>query len=236
VRRQNYAFLALVLLAVVSLAAEGAQASTIIKLNLGGDAGADIEFDGTTLSTADDGDAATTGDQNTDAEFLTFLDGVAADILDDVASFTLDGLTEDGPAVLLPGGLVGQGFNDGALSLYDAANVLLLSATLDGSVLIGTIGGTATGSVFTTEFATVTGGTLAPFIDPTTLTLSISLVDVNDGAGLFVLAGAAPFLDVFHADATLLMDAEEREVAEPATALLLLGATLAGAMRLRRTR
>jgi hypothetical protein len=236
VRRQNSAFLAFVLFAVVSLAAQGAQASTIIKLSLGGDAGADIEFDGSTLSTADDGDAATTGDQNTAVEFLTFLDGVAADILDDVASFTLAGLAEDGLAVLLPGGLVGQGFNDGTLSLYDAANTLLLSATLDGAVLVGTIGGTATGSVFTTEFGTVTGGTLAPFIDPSTLTLSISLVNVNGGTGFLVLPGAAPILDPFRADATLLIDAEERDVPAPGAALLVLGATLAGVARVRRTR
>jgi hypothetical protein len=82
----------------------------------------------------------------------------------------------------------------------------------------------------------VTGGTLAPFIDPSTLTLSISLVDINDGSGLFVLAGAAPFLDVFRADATLLIDAEERDVPAPGAALLMLGATLAGVARARRSR
>jgi hypothetical protein len=234
VRSRNLAFIAAVLFAQVSLAAQGAQASTILKLSLGGDAGADIEFDGTTLSTADDGDAATTGDQNTDAEFLTFLDGVAADILD-VASFTLDGLTADGAPVIINGVVVGQGFNDGALSLYDAANSLLLSATLEGSVLTAMIGGTATGSLFTASFATVTGGSLAPLIDPGTLTLSISMVDINGGAGVGVAGiGAVPVLEPFSADATLLIDAEEQEVTEPASALLLLGAALASVAARRR--
>jgi hypothetical protein len=233
--RRSSAFLAALLFALLGLTAQGAQASTILKLSLGGDAGADIEFDGTTLSSADDGDAATTGEQNTSVEFLTFLDGFA-DILDDVASFTLDGLTVDGPPVIIMGVLVGQGFNDGALSLYDAANVLLLSATLDGSVLTAIIGAPATGSVFTAGIATVTGGTLAPLIEPDTLTLSISMVDINGGAGVSVVGfGAVPVLEPFTADATLLFDAEERRAPEPGSALLL-GAALVGAVRLRRGR
>src|SRR3989304_3036952 len=82
--------------ALVGMVAAPAHAGTIIKLSLGDDALFDIEFDGTTLSTVDDLIPATTGDQNTNAEFLDFLS--EPDITDGLGSFTLDGLMVDGAA------------------------------------------------------------------------------------------------------------------------------------------
>lgn len=199
-----------------------ASGGTILKLGLGSDPPADIEFDGITLSTVDDGNAGSLGDQNTAVEFQDFLDGFA-DILTPIASFTLDGLVTDGPASVFFGSLVVQPFTGGSLALYDPSNVLLLSATLDASVLTGALGPPATGALFTTSFSTVTGGTLAPYIDLDTLTLSMSLTNIDAGGGLSVTEEE---LDPFVADVTLNIAAEQ--VPEPASVVLLLvGAALA---------
>ena len=63
----------LTIVAVVGLLTSSASAGTIIKLDLGGDTAPDIRFDGTTLSTMNDGNAGTTGAQDTDADFQDFL-------------------------------------------------------------------------------------------------------------------------------------------------------------------
>jgi hypothetical protein len=202
--------------ALVCIAGEHTFAGTIIKLSLGGDAVSDIEYTGGgagVLSTEDDLNAGTTGDQNTAVEFLDFLDPVIADIPTSTASFTLDGLTAAGPATVVNGSLLAQSFAGGSLFLYDddAANTLLLSGTLGTSVLTGPIGPPATGALFTTSFAVVTGGSLAQYIDPASLTLSMSLSDVNGGAGFSVTPApvfpppvvSAGVLNAFTADATL---------------------------------
>ncbi|MGD9723445.1 MAG: hypothetical protein AB7O59_18710 [Pirellulales bacterium] len=111
-----------------------ASAGTILKLGLGGDAPSDIEFDGLLLSTIDDGDGTTAGDQNTNVDFQDFLIFIP-DILTPIASFTLDGLTVSGPPTVFGGVLVFQDFAGGMLELYDPGNTLLLSASLSTSVL-----------------------------------------------------------------------------------------------------
>jgi hypothetical protein len=220
-------------LAVVGIAVCGiaclvpidASAGTILKLGLGGDPANDIEFDGTTLRTVADADATTLGDQNTNVEFLDFLDSVMFDILTSTASFTLDGLDVSGSATTIAGVLVIQDFTGGTMELYDDFNVPLLSATLDTSVLTGPIGPPATGAVFSTSFGTVTGGTLAPHIAPNTLSLSMSLTNVNGGSGLSVSGPGGTVLDPFDADATLNIAAEQ--IPEPASAVpMVLGAAL----------
>ncbi len=212
--------------ALVSFVCGTSSAGTIIKLGLGSDTPADIEFDGTTLSTIDDGDAGTTGGQNTNIDFLDFLTSFP-NILTPTASLDLDGLTASGPATVFAGVLVIQNFTGGTLEIYDPANTLLLSGTLDDSTLTGPLGPPATGALFTTSFGLVTGGLLAPLIDADTLTLSMSFSDINDGAG-FSVAGIAPLLNPFTADGTLSIAAEP--IPEPATALLaLLGCLLIAA-------
>ena len=210
-------------------------AGTIIKLSLGGDSAADVEFSGGaagTLSTVDDGIAATTGEQNTAVEFLDFLEGVASDILTSTASFTLDGLVADGPAGVFVGSLVLQEFTDGTLELYDAGNTLLLSGSLASSALAGPLGPPATGGLFTTSFSLVTGGTLAPYILADSLTLSMSLTSINGGAGLTVTPPPPAIppllhsgdLNPFTADTTVSIDGE---IPEPTSiALLLAGGAL----------
>lgn len=202
-------------------------AATIIKLSLSSSP-IDIEFDGTTLSTADDGVVTTAGDQNTSALFIDFLDSKHADILATDASFSLNGLATAGLATPFPTVnpvLVIQNFTGGTFSLFDTDNTVLLTGSLDDSTLTGPIGPPATGALFTTSFGQVTGGTLAPYIDPTSLTLSMNFTQINGGAG-FSLGSAAPSLNPFTADASVNIAGE---VPEPmAAALVLLGVALGG--------
>jgi hypothetical protein len=235
-------------LCAFALAAQPCNAGTIIKLSLGGDSAPDIEFTGGAggvLSTADDSAVpATTGDQNTAVEFLDFLEPVTADILTPTASFSLDGLVASGSATVLGGVVVFQSFAGGTLELYDPANVLLLSGTLGLSALSGTLGPPGTGGLFTTSFATVTGGTLAPYIDPNSLSLSIALAGINGGAGLSVVPLPPPppppvgfslgILDAFTADASVEIAGEF--VPEPSSSALALLAGMCGAASARRKR
>jgi len=227
---------------ILSAAASSSFAGTIIKMTLDG-SGPDVEYTGGTFSTFDDGNGATTGDQNTAIEFLDFLDSVESDVPLPVASFALNGLLATGPATVFNGVLVLQNFAGGILELYDSGNSLLLSGLLTTSAMTAPLGPPATGGLFTTSFAAVTGGSLAPYIDPLTMTFSMSLADINGGAGLSVTpAPSMPFppihlavLNDFTADATASIAAEP--IPEPASvAMLLVGAVvaLAAARRNRR--
>jgi hypothetical protein len=197
------------------------QAGTIIKLSLGSDASADVEFSGGSsgvFGTVDDGNGATTGDQSTAIEFGDFLDGSQPDVMTTTASFTLDNLTASGaPSTFGP--LVIQNFTGGTLSLYNPANVLLLSGTLANSALTGPIGPPATGALFTTSFATVTGGALQNNIVANSLTVSMSFSDINGGAGFSVGGGPSAVLNSFQADATLNIAAQQ--IPEPVAAMLI---------------
>ena len=208
---------ALVILTLSFVTIVNANAANILKLDLGSST-TDIEFDGTTLSTIDDG-TATAGEQDTDINFTDFL-GSLADITTDTASFTLDGVTTDG-SVMLIGGLVVQPTIGGAFSLWDDTNSLLLSGIIDDGSIVGAVGGSATGSFANLSVGTFTGGSLAPLLDPESLGLSLSFTDINGGSGF---ATTGPLLDAFTATATANISAEEAAVPEPASiSLALLG-------------
>ncbi len=216
--------------ALICFATSFAQAGTIIKLNLGG-VGPDVQMNaGGILSTADDGIAGTTGDQNTAVEFTDFLDAFP-DISPSVASFPLGNVTAVGPASVF-GSLVVQNFVGGQFSLYDSANILLLQGLLTNSALTGTIGPPGTGALFTTTLGDVTGGTLAPLISPGSLSLSMNMTNVNGGAGFTAVEGAlAPFL----ADASVNLAANA--IPEPTSLTLVVigsGAAIAFGRRRRR--
>jgi hypothetical protein len=206
---------------------------------LGSDAPADISFDGTTLRTVDATIPPTPGDQNTGIDYQDFLIGMT-DVLPPDASFSLNGLTASPTASVFGNFLVIQDFTGGSFELYDTGpgHALLLSGTLMNSTLTGPIGPPATGALFTTSFATVTGGSLASQIDPGTLTLSMNLSSISNGAGLSVtthggFGGSVYYtLDAFQADASASIAAEQ--VPEPAAiGLLLIGTLLAGALNQR---
>jgi hypothetical protein len=217
------------LLLAALFCAGAARASTIFKVSLG-EVGADVAMNAQgVLGTVNDGNAATTGDQNTAVEFTSFLDFVP-DIPTNIASFTLSGLLATGPATVV-GSTVLQPFLGGSFQLFDSANTLLLSGSLTNSQLAGTLGPPGTGAVFSTALGTITGGTLASLIAPGTMSLSMDMTQVNGGAG-FSVGAAAPILNPFQADASVLVAANP--VPEPAgAALLLIGA---GVTALRRRR
>jgi hypothetical protein len=195
-----------------------AQAGTILKLDLGG-LGPDLGMSGGVVSTVNDGDASTTGDQDTAVQFTDFLDSIP-DINTHVASFSLSGVTASGPVTQL-GPLAIQNFTGGQISLYDPSNNLLLTATIGNTVLTGTIGPPSNGSIFTTTLSSATGGSLASLIAPGSVSLSFNLTNVNGGAGLSVSDGT---LQPFIGDSSVLIAANAINAPEPAAlALLALG-------------
>jgi hypothetical protein len=200
-----------------------AQASTIIKLDLG-NVGPDIGMNSAgQLATINDGDPSTVGDQDTNVAFTGGLSAMGSIIAPPPASFTLNGLTATGPAQVF-GTLVVQNFTGGQLSLFDTSNNLLLSGSLTGTSLTGVIGSPATGALFTTSLATATGGSLAPLLLPGTLSLSMNLTNINGGAGFSVSIGTLQtlsddILQPFMTDASVNLAADV--VPEPATLALL---------------
>src|SRR4051794_39063081 len=151
-------------------------AGTIIKLNLGG-VGPDVGMGPPAgqavgvLATVDQtGGLSPQGDQLTDLEYTGFLNFLP-DINTNTASFSLNGLNAVGPANVF-GTLVIQNFTGGTFRLYDPADNLLLQGPMGNSALTGVIGPPGTGALFTTNLTTVSGGSLAPFLAPGSVSLS----------------------------------------------------------------
>jgi len=202
------------------LFAANASASTIIKLNLGTDSLPDIELVGGTLSTASDQLGATSGDQNTEVSYL----GVLSELIPTSGphySMTLSDVMISGKPSVVGGGLfVVQETDGGMFSLYDPSNELLLSGTLGPGTLTGPVGGTATGSILTTQFGAFTAGALLPDLSAgglTGSTVSFALTSVNSGQGLSLTESGD--LNDFKADAIATIGAS---VPEPTSGLLLL--------------
>lgn len=214
------------LFALVSVA----PAATILKLNLGG-VGPDVAMTGAgVLSTSSDGNALTTGDQNTAIEYTGFLDPLFLDVPASVASFSLAGLQTSGPAQVVSGVTI-QGFTGGSLSLYDPANNVLLTGSLVNSTLSGSAG---SGIVFTTSVGAFTGGSLQPYLVGNSLSMTMNLSDINGGAGLTVNPNNV--LQAFSADASVNI-AGDAAVPEPVSAILLLvGLPLVAVARMRARR
>jgi hypothetical protein len=229
------------LCAFVASFASVSHAATIIKLNLGG-VGPDIQMNAAgSLSTFNDGDAATTGDQNTSIEYTGFLDPFFADVSPPPpASFSLAGLQADATGAQLSFGLVIQSFHGGTFNLYGSNNSLLLSGPVVSAALAGVTTPPGTGSLFTTTLGAITGGTLQPFILPGTVSVSMNLATVNGGNGFSVQPGPGGILVLqpFLADASALISGDPGpNVPEPASLTLLLAAAIvAGGCGRRRVR
>ena len=229
---------ATVVAALILLPLQAASAGTILKLSLGA-VGPDLEFSGGVLSTSDDGDAGTTGEQNTAVDFSDFLSGMTDIVLPD-ASYTLNGVTASGPASVLFGVVVIQPLSGGDFQLWDDTNALLLDVDLGDTALSGPLGPSATGAVFSITNGSVVGGSLAPLIIGNSVSVSISMTNISSGGidGLSVSPLAPPVaglgtLNDFTADATKAIAGER--VPEPASAMLvILGSLLAPAMMRRR--
>ena len=243
-RNLTAALLAVGLCALVgALQPTAAYAGTILEMSLGA-VSPDIQFDGTNLFTIDDGNNATTEDQDTGVLFLGALDPFFTDILTPPASFSLSGLQPTGPATLFVGSIILQNFTGGTFTLRDDANVILLQGNLGASALSGSYLN-STGGLFQTSLGSVTGGTLASYIDPNTVQLSMNFTAIRDTgtntAGLRVAplppAGPPPFtfetvLSPFTADATV--NIEATSVPEPAAMVLLLAGSALGLAARRR--
>jgi len=199
------------------IAVPAAFAERIIKVPLG-EAGPDIIFDGTTFRTADDGNALTSGDQNTRVIFSGF-DVSIADILTPDASFTLSGVTSAGNADTI-GPVISQTTTGGSFSLFAPDNSLLLSGTLTDGAIVGSQAPASTGSFFNTTLGTFTGGSLLSYFSAQTLDLSFALNAIVSGQtpGLAVDSGGK--LAAFSADASGLI--QGAAVPEPVSVLLLL--------------
>ena len=212
----------LILTCTLLCSAQLCLADTILKFGLS-EIGPDVQFDGTTFSTSNDGDATTPGDQNTGLNFVGPLLGVFPDILAG-ASLSISGVVIDGPALVI-GPSVTQNTTGGTFSVWDDNDNLLLTGALDSSVLSGSLIG-STGSYFNTSIVTLTGGSLLPFFHPDSGGLSLALAGINSAGGGHLSVDGTTLLP-FSANADGLLEGEP--IPEPATGLLLLtgGALLA---------
>jgi hypothetical protein len=155
------------------LAFHSSYAGTIIKLSLSNN-DPDVQYVTPIMSTVNDLNVATTGDQDTDIQFSDFLSGMGQ-IFN--GSYTLSGTTAVGPAVTA--GVVYQNFVGGNFKIWDNANVLLLNVNMNNSVLAG--GGSNTGSLFNIDNGNVIGGSLAPLIVANSVNMSLSLTNISTG-------------------------------------------------------
>jgi hypothetical protein len=208
-----------------------ASAGTIIKLSLGVTA-PDLEYIGGVFSTANDGvvGPASPGDQNTDIDFLDFLSDIP-DVLTDIASFSLNGATATGPAIVVSGALT-QPLVGGNFQLYDPSGGLLLDVNLTSSVFnSGVLGDT--GSAFSVTNAVIVGGSLQPRIVDSSISFSIGMTSIVPNSGpLFtpvteVFPVTFGILNDFTADGSQLI-AGDVEVPEPTAILILAVAGMIG--------
>lgn len=205
-----------------------ALADTIVKFGLDETEVHDFHFVNGTFSTNDDGAGGTTGDQDTNVNFVGFLEGVLSDI-GEGASFTLADVTANGSATV-DGNLVLQATMGGVFELYDVDNSLLLSGELGAGMLSGSTTAT-TGSFFNTDVAQFTGGSLLAHIpDNFTAGISLALAGISSGGVPGLVVDGDGNLGDFTADGDGVIDA----VPEPATGALLLSGMLLGAIRRRK--
>jgi hypothetical protein len=199
-------------------------AATVIKIDFGADSMSDLEMASQTLTTIDDGNGSTPGDQDTNVLFLGFLSGESATD----ASFTLAGVAMDGLPDTSMSPFLSQLTDGGSFSLW-SGNDLLISATLSSGVIGGAIGVSATGAFLTLDLGQFTGGSLLSQLDPNSASLAISFTNVNGGTGFSVNGGTGE-LDDFTAGGTGNIAAT---VPEP-SALAMLGLGLVGLCSQRR--
>lgn len=213
-----------------SLLTSRAAAETVIKFDLAGTPGPDIEYSSSALTTLDDGDLSTAGEKTTDVKFFGFLKNDFADIPNG-ASLTLSGITASGDASD-GDGLVSQATTGGNFLLFDDMNALLLSGNFGNGVIVGA-NLSPTGSFFSTTPVTFTDGLLLPKIVPDSGAISLSFTSVQTGSttGLVVANGA---LLNFTASATGQIQASA--VPEPSTIGMAALGTLALIRRHRKRR
>jgi hypothetical protein len=199
---------------VLLVGASACQASTIIKLDLGG-VGPDVQFSGGPfgiLETVDATPPGLTGDQATTILFTDFLAGLGST----TGSYSLNNLTAVGAPTPLGGGVLAQNFAGGNFQIFDSANVLLLDVNLATSLLVGG----STGAEFSIANGTVVGGlpALTSQLVPNSIGYSLALTNIS-GGGLTSVQNES--LAAFTADGVKEITATQ--VPEPTTMLVLAG-------------
>ena len=224
---------------VLLLTIHSSQAA-IFKLDLakspGPDPGPDIIYTGAVLATPSDGNALTTGSQDTAIVFGDFLSPLFAAR---TGSYSLQNLITNGPATIVGGNVVFQPMKNGDFQVYDSGNIKLLDVDLTNSstLLTGTLN-SPTGGLITVTNASVVGGTLAPLIVPNSISFSIAFSNILSGGttGALVVGGGG-ILQPFTASATKEIGAAPSDlgVPEPSSAVLLALGSLCGAIIRRRS-
>ena len=243
-RRRSLGFLAIA--AALCFFNLSAHADTIVKLTLAGDL--DIELVGTEISTIDDGNAASPGDQDTSVEFPAGSFVFGAPGIQDIVppafgSVSLSGIELTGSPTIVAGNLLTYQTTGGTFELYDDLGDPLLTGSLDDGSFFGTVGsgGAATGGWLTVNLGNFTGPPNAPndklfsLLDPDSAAMSISFTELFTGTtpGVVVDNGV---LQGFTADATANISAEANGalLPEPSTAVLGLIAGVLGVLGFRR--
>lgn len=180
-------------LAALVLLTSSVSAETVIKFDLAGSAGPDVQYSTGSLSTVADGLGV--GDKSTDVEYFGFLKDLP-DITSG-ASLTLSGVSADGSASVIGGVVVQQNTTGGMFSLYDDMDSLLLSGTLGSGLITGFTGPSAstTGSFLSVGPVNFTGGSLFPLLHPSTGALSFSFSEVKTGATNGMVVSGGTLLD-----------------------------------------
>jgi len=167
-------------------ASSASRAETIMKVNLSGSS-ASFGFNSGVLSTLDDGASSSNGDREASIEYLGFLDSLAPTATTFFAfaptpsqSISLSGLTASTPSTTYSGSLMVQDFTSGNLAIFDSTNSLLLSAEVDLGAVTGPLGLANPQALFL-AFGSVTGGSLAKYIEPDSLRLKMKLPTVSNG-------------------------------------------------------
>jgi hypothetical protein len=212
-------------LVVSAASATFAATNQILTLNLAGSGpNGQIGMNGSgVLSTRDDGVAATTGDQNTTISYINALAGVLPNLGSPTASFTISDLEVNGPPTPF-GSALFQNYKNGSFALYGPSptNELLLSGNLsNSSTLLAVLAGGADpsdGTMFTSYFGTVTGGSLQNYIAGNSVALQMYISNAQTpgvGAGFHLDGGS---LASFSAKSTVSILATT--VPEPETLVL----------------
>jgi len=223
-----------------------ASQAAIVKLDLAltpaPDLGPDILYTGAVLATPSDGNALTLGSQDTAIVFGDFLSPLFAAR---TGSYSLRDLTTNGPATIVGGNVVFQPMKNGNFQIYDSPanlNALLLDVDLTNSstLLTGSLT-SPTGGLITVTNAKAVGGALLGYVDPNSISFSISLSNILSSGGTVghLELAAGNILKAFQASATKEIGANPNPLGgspEPTSAVLLALGSLCGAIIRRRRR
>jgi hypothetical protein len=151
-----------------------------MKMSLAASATGNMQFAGGEFEMLPDNQAGTSGDRDMSIEEIIDLDqGFSSLSAIDDGSLTLSGMSAIAPPFTNAAFMV-PGFNGGIVEIYGGDNKLLLSAELSTSALQGALGTSDPQALFL-AFGEVTGGSLAPRLDPDSLQLRVKYPQISGG-------------------------------------------------------